>query len=133
MDNTAAIVIAILGTLATIFSGLFVYLKGRGETGVAESNAKNALDARIDERVTKQLEDAWVRIEALEKEAKESALEAIKDRKSEARRTLAMSRILRAIAKQWPNEQGPDLDEKDIAEIEDTIPFTWIRRKPTST
>jgi len=50
--------------------------------------------------------------------------------KRETRRTGAFTRILRAIASQWPIDlKGPDLDPNDILEIEETIPPAWIRRK----
>jgi predicted RNase H-like nuclease (RuvC/YqgF family) len=46
------------------------------------------------------------------------------------RKMSAVARILRAIADQWPSAHGPNLDPRDIEEIEDTIPVQWIRRAP---
>jgi hypothetical protein len=43
-------------------------------------------------------------------------------------RVAAMTRILRAIANQWPaGFSGPHLDPADIAAIEETIPEQWLR------
>ena len=122
MDPGTSIVIAIVGALATIASGLFIYLKSRGETGVAAFNAKAALDVRIDERITQQLEEAWTKIDAL-------GQRIVENEEKEGRRTFAITRILIAIARQWPDEKGPDLDPSDIKEVEDTIPANWIRSK----
>jgi uncharacterized coiled-coil protein SlyX len=39
----------------------------------------------------------------------------------------AVSRILHAIADQWPNERGPDLPPEDMKLIEEALPPLWIR------
>lgn len=39
----------------------------------------------------------------------------------------AVSRILHAIADQWPNHEGPDLDPMDMKLIEEAIPPLWVR------
>jgi len=115
------VVIGILGALATIGSVIAVLLKSRGENKNAATNAKTALDARIDARVTEQLQSAWTRLD--EQDTKIASLE---DR--EKRRTGAISRILRAISQQWPKDaKAPDLSPSDIVEIEETIPIEWIR------
>jgi hypothetical protein len=44
-------------------------------------------------------------------------------------RVAAMTRILRAIANQWPaGFAGPHLDPADIAAVEETIPEQWLQR-----
>lgn len=97
--------IGLIGIVVTFF----------GTKGKTKSDAKTALDARIDARVKSELERVWTRLDSVEKLA--------------VRRSAAFARILRAIADQWPsNMHGPDLDPVDIAEIEDTIPPQWIRR-----
>lgn len=95
------------------FAGVLVtYFGTRGKT---KSDAKTALDARIDARVKSELERVYTRLDEFE------------DR--DMRRTSAFTRILRAIAAQWTGAAtGPNLDPADIAEIEDTIPPQWIRR-----
>lgn len=115
------IIIAVIGAIVSIASIIALVLKSRGENKNAATSAKTALDSLIDARVTKQLETAWLRID--EVEGKFQALEL-----RETRRTGAITRILRAIASQWPGPQGPDLDPADIAEIEETIPVSWIRK-----
>lgn len=107
-------------TLLGIFSGtvvlggaLLTFLATRGKT---RTDAKSALDSRIDARVSAELVRVYERLDAVETAA--------------LRRASAFARILRAIAVQWPDTQGPNLDPLDIAEIEDTIPPQWIRRAP---
>lgn len=123
--DPGAFLIGLLGALATIGSVIALIIKSRGENKTSDTNAKTALDKRIDERVSAQLEEAWKRLD--EQDTKIAALLT-----REARRTGAITRILRAIAKQWPGAEGPDLDPADIAEIEETIPAAWIRRKPST-
>lgn len=123
MDGWSA-VIGILGALATVGSTIVLFLKSKGENKAASFHAKSALDARIDDRVEQQLKSAWGRIDEVE-----NAFKALESR--ESRRTGAITRILRAIAQQWPIEiHGPELDPLDISEIEETIPPSWIRKKP---
>lgn len=107
----AVAIIGLLGIVVTFF----------GTRGKTKTDAKTALDARIDQRVAEQLEGAWSEIGALKKSVSELTE---KDRLKSS----AFARILRAIARQWPSEHGPDLDPSDIALIEDTIPPTWLRR-----
>lgn len=111
-------IITILTVTSGVLAALLTFLATRGKT---KTDAKTALDARIDERVAKQLDGAWGEIDRL-KTAVAELLE--KDRLKSS----AFARILRAIARQWPTEHGPDLDPSDIALIEDTIPPHWVRR-----
>lgn len=118
-----AIIVALIGAIVSIASVVALIFKSRGENKNAAINAKNILDSRIDERVAKQLDGAWKRIDELGDEVKN--LET-----RETRRTGAITRILLAISNQWPaSSPGPNLDPKDIAEIEETIPTQWIRQK----
>ena len=119
-----SVLIGVLGALATVGSTIVLFLKSRGENRHNLSNTKSALDARIDERIGQQLSVAWERIDEVE-----AAFKALETR--ENRRTGAITRILRAISQQWPiDKTGPDLDPIDISEIEETIPPSWIRRRP---
>lgn len=115
-------IIGIIGALTTIGSVVVLFVKSRGENKNAEVNAKTALDARIDARVAAQLEEAWDEIKQLKE-----AMNDVTTR--QVRRDGAMIRILKAIAKQWPGSEGPNLDPADIAEIEEMIPPQWIRPK----
>lgn len=107
------------GGVFGLISGLLVYLATRGKT---RADAKTALDARIDARVKEQLEGAWKKISQLEEDVRELTE---KDRLKSG----AFARILRAIARQWPDEHGPDIDPTDIALVEEVIPPTWVRRR----
>lgn len=118
----AQTIIAMIGAAALAFGAVFTFLATRGKT---KTDAKTALDARIDERVSEQLEGAWTEITSLKTDV---ATLAEKDRLKSS----AFARILRAIARQWPTDHGPDLDPSDIALIEDTIPPTWLRRPRTN-
>lgn len=118
----AQTIIAMIGAAALAFGAVLTFLATRGKT---KTDAKTALDARIDERVSEQLEGAWTEITSLKTDV---ATLTEKDRLKSS----AFARILRAIARQWPTDHGPDLDPSDIALIEDTIPPTWLRRPRTS-
>lgn len=111
-------IVAIITAIGGLGAAAITYLATRGKT---KTDAKTALDARIDARVKEQLEGAWTEIGTL-KSAVAELLE--KDRLKSS----AFARILRAIARQWPTDIGPDLDPSDIALIEDTIPPHWVRR-----
>lgn len=111
-------VIAVIGAAALALGAVLTFFATRGKT---KTDAKTALDARIDARVSEQLEGAWTEITTLKADV---ATLTEKDRLKSS----AFARILRAIARQWPTDHGPDLDPSDIALIEDTIPPTWLRR-----
>lgn len=111
-------IVAIITTIGVLGAAATTYFATRGKT---KTDAKTALDARIDARVKEQLEGAWTEIGTLKNAVAELTE---KDRLKSS----AFARILRAIARQWPTEQGPDLDPSDIALIEDTIPPHWVRR-----
>lgn len=109
--------IAVVGAGALVLGGLVTYVGTRGKT---KADAKSALDSRIDARVQKELERVYARLDEVEKAA--------------VKRASAFARILRAIADQWQGDpHGPNLDPADIAEVEDTIPPQWIRRRPNPT
>ncbi|MFJ6429723.1 hypothetical protein [Microbacterium maritypicum] len=111
-------VIAMIGAAALVLGAVLTFFATRGKT---KTDAKTALDARIDKRVSEQLEGAWTEITTLKADV---ATLTEKDRLKSS----AFARILRAIARQWPSDHGPDLDPSDIALIEDTIPPTWLRK-----
>lgn len=111
-------VIAMIGAAALALGAVLTFFATRGKT---KTDAKTALDARIDKRVSEQLEGAWTEITTLKADV---ATLTEKDRLKSS----AFARILRAIARQWPSDHGPDLDPSDIALIEDTIPPTWLRK-----
>lgn len=119
------IVIAIISALVSLAAVIATIVKSKGENSNGYLSAKAAIDAQIDARVAEQLKAAWSRIDTLE-----AAFKALETR--ETRRMGAITRILRAIANQWPGTTGPDLDPIDIAEIEETIPPAWIRTPPRS-
>ena len=108
---TSEITISIMVLAGSALGSLLLYLGTRGKT---KADRKTALDERIDERVQQELERVYSRLDAFEER--------------ERRRNGAFGRILRAIAAQWSDPAGPNLDPDDIAEVEDTIPVGWIRR-----
>lgn len=111
-------IVAIITTIGVLGAAGITFLATRGKT---RTDAKTALDARIDARVAEQLDGAWAEIGTLK-----SAVAELTEK--DRLKSSAFARILRAIARQWPTEQGPDLDPSDIALIEDTIPPHWVRR-----
>lgn len=121
MFDWSGFIIGTLSVLATITSVVALIVKSRGENKNTAATTKSALDARIDARVSAQLEEAWAEITQLKEDMKTVTTRQV-------RRDGAMTRILRAIAKQWPTPEGPDLDPADIIEVEETIPSSWIRK-----
>lgn len=111
-------IITIIGAVVAVTGAFLTYLATRGKT---KTDAKTALDERIDVRVAAQLEGAWSQIDKLK-----SAVAELTEK--DRLKSSAFARILRAIERQWPTEHGPDLDPSDIALIEDTIPPHWLRR-----
>lgn len=111
-------IITVIGAVVGGAGVVLTFLATRGKT---KTDAKTALDARIDARVKEQLDGAWTEIDRLKTAVAELTE---KDRLKSS----AFARILRAIAKQWPTDHGPDLDPSDIALLEDTIPPTWLRK-----
>lgn len=90
---------------------------------VAEFGANLELNEYIDRRVEKLVAD---QVKPMREE-----LNLLKT--TERNRTLAMTRILRSIANQWPlNSPGPFLDPTDIAAVEDTIPPPWLKPPVTT-
>lgn len=129
ISSIAGVLLLFVGTVITV----------QATKGKTKSDAKAAMDARIDEKVNQSLERAWTRIELLEEhsrkaDAKSRKLEEnVRDLNEKDRmKSSAMARILRAIEKQWPDEHGPDLDPADIEMIEDTIPASWVRSRRTA-
>lgn len=109
------LVVSIVGAIALVLGGLITLQGARGKT---RADAKTALDERIDERVSAELARVYQRLDVVER--------------TSTKKMSAVARVLRSIAKQWPDPHGPNLDPADIADIEDTIPPTWLRR-PRST
>lgn len=116
-------IITIIGAVVGGVGVILTFLATRGKT---RTDAKTALDQRIDARVKEQLDGAWASIDMLKTDV---ATLTEKDRLKSS----AFARILRAIARQWPTDHGPDLDPSDIALIEETIPPHWLRAKRNET
>ena len=70
-------------------------------------------------------EPTWENLVARVTELEEKVREIDRLRRSQMG---AVLRILAAIARQWPDSRGPDLDPRDIELIEETIPPQWVRR-----
>lgn len=116
-DWVAILVVSITALAGVIAAGLTfwaAWLKLRADS----RSLALQLDKEIDDRIARELKSAWTRIDALEQE-----------QKTHTAQMSAVARILRAIARQWPDEHGPDLDPADITLIEDTIPASWMRPK----
>lgn len=116
---------ALLGFLGLVVTALVTFFTTRGKTRAdvktTLAQTKATIDARIDLRVAQELEGAWGRLDTLEREFGEF-------RSTHTRKMAAVARVLRAIARQWHDTTGPDLEPSDISEIEDTIPAHWIRK-----
>lgn len=109
---TTELWIAVIGGVVALAGGITAFVGTRGKT---KTDAKTALDERIDARMKTELERVYARLDEVENSA--------------VKRASAFARILRAIAAQWQGDPyGPNLDPADIREVEDTIPPQWIRR-----
>lgn len=122
MDGFWTTVISVIGALTAVGSVMVIFYKSRGENKNVALSTKAALDARIDERVSAQLKSAWEQIDTLN-----GKVETLENQESKYKG--AITRILRDIARQWPNPEGPLLNPVDIAEISETVPPSWIRVK----
>lgn len=136
MLSDPGVMVAIISGTFLVLAGLLTWSSTRGKT---QADSKTASDKRIDDRVDAQLQRAWDRIDALELEATErdAQLRVVQETvenlvTTDRRKMSAVARIFRAIQRQWPSADGPDLDPYDIREIEETIPVEWIR-KPRDT
>lgn len=139
-DQTVASLVSIVGALAIVLAAIITV---RGARGKEDSQVRDEWDQRIDDRVDRMLaryeaevaqaiQDAATAksdAAAARTEAAAAKTEAASLRGAYDRMKSAVASILRAIAAQWPTDHGPDLDPKDIAALEDTIPAKWIRKK----
>lgn len=112
---------------AIAFLGVWLKLRADGRALAQQ------IDTQIDERIARELKEAWARIDA--QQARIIALEKTDEERAlkHAAQMAAVGRILRAIQRQWPDDNGPDLDPHDIALLEDTIPAAWLRPRKDPT
>ncbi|MBC6496121.1 hypothetical protein [Microbacterium sp. 4-7] len=120
------------GTIVSLLGGWFL-LAGKRRERVAADAAAEA--ARLEKQFPgwQELVDENRRLRA-DLTATDEKLSGIENqltevRKEDTRKMQAVARILRALFDQWPGGDTPNLDPADIAEIEDTIPPAWIRRR----
>jgi hypothetical protein len=119
-------------TIVAFVSGWFILAGKRRERAAAEAAAEAArLEKQfpgwqelVDENRDLRVEMATVRDEVTGLRA-----EVTEVRRADTRKMQAVARILRALFDQWPGHDTPNLDPADIAEIEDTVPPAWVRRR----
>lgn len=117
--------LGLVGALVAVAGSVFVFLKGRGENRNKTAEIKLALDKQIDERISRELNKSYVRVDELEevKGTLETKLEGVE---SEMRRQMgATRRVFRDVARQWTAPAPPLLHPEDIAILEDTLPAAW--------
>lgn len=130
-DHMVTIIVTLLSALGVVtaaaLTALAALLKVRADKQVAEANVtaqaavtKAQIDQQIDTRLARDNAELAAKVENLE--AKVDSIERLL-----AVTKGAFTRILRALAIQWPGAVVPNLDPADIALIEDTIPPHWIR------
>lgn len=120
------------GTIVSLLGGWFL-LAGKRRERVAAEAAAGA--ARLEKQFPgwQELVDENRRLRA-DLTATDEKLSGIENqltevRREDTRKMQAVARILRALFDQWPGGDTPNLDPADIAEIEDTIPPAWVRRR----
>lgn len=119
-------------TLVAVIGGWFLLAGKRRDKAAADAAAEAARNEKqfpgwqevVDENRDLRNEMTNVRIEVT---SLRSELGEV--RRADTRKMQAVARILRALFDQWPGQGTPSLDPADIAEIEDTIPPAWVRRK----
>ncbi len=101
------IIVSIIGWTGAVMGAVLAFISARRATGVAQLGGyvglNQYIDQRVDELVAERLGDIKLR-------------------------TLAFSRIIRAVAAQWPTGHPPPLlDPADIKAVEESIPSAWIK------
>lgn len=122
---TGEMFLTLIGSLVLFAGSVFVFIKGRGENKNKSAEIKLALDKQIDERISRELNKSYVKVDELEgvKDALESKLDGVE---SELRRQMgATRRVFRDVARQWVGASPPLLHPEDVAILEDTLPAQW--------
>lgn len=113
------IVVPVISGLFLLGGALLAYLGTRGKT---QTDSKVALDARLDGRLTREIERLDSRIDAQNEEI--GRLES--ELKAESRIRTAATRIVRSLMAQWPGSPWPHLSATDVADLgEDPTPAHW--------
>lgn len=113
--------VAIIGLLGIIATALAT----RGKT---KTDAKTALDQRIDARVKEQLEGAWKDIDKLKTHSGEQDKKLRDLEERDARKSSIFQRIFTTLASLLPEGVAPHLEltTSEIALVGDTLPRDWI-------
>lgn len=123
---TGEVLAAIIGSIVALLVAVFGLVRGLRaqrteekkadvELLQADFGANLALNRYIDERVKEQVAERIVPLN-----------ERLANAEAKAG---ALSRIVRALARQWPPDwRAPALNPEDIAIVEESIPSQWIRR-----
>ncbi|MCI1017859.1 hypothetical protein HWD99_04395 [Microbacterium sp. C5A9] len=120
------------GAIVSLLGRWFLLAGKRRDRGASEAAAEAARHEKqfpgwqelVDEnrRLRADLTATDEKLSAIEKQLSDV-------RKEDTRKMQAVARILRALFDQWPGGDTPNLGPADIAEIEDTIPPEWVRRR----
>lgn len=121
-DIWATILVAAITALAGVAAASLTFLAAWLKLRADNRSQAVQLDKEIDDRIARELKSAWAKLDELEQ-----------GQRAHIAQMSAVARILRAIARQWPDEHGPDLDPHDMTLIEDTIPAAWIRPRKDHT
>lgn len=120
------------GAIVSLLGGWFLLAGKRRDRVAADAAAEAARHEKqfpgwqdlVDENRDLRAEMTSVRDEVL------GLRDELKEvRRADTRKMQAVARILRALFDQWPGRDAPNLDPADIAEIEDTVPPAWVRRR----
>ena len=111
---SVALLVALFGFIRALRSQRTEDKKADVELLQADFGANLELNRYIDQRVKEQVADRMGPVNQRLEHAESKAG--------------ALSRIVRALARQWPGPGEPDLNPDDIAIVEESIPQHWIRR-----
>lgn len=101
-------------------SGFFLlggaFLAFLGTRGKTQTDAKVALEARLDQRMSDEIARLDGRIDDLKAELK-----------TKSRSLAAATRIIRTLVSSWPGAPYPRLNRADVDALDDhTIPTVWL-------
>lgn len=117
--------LGLVGAVVAIAGSVFVFIKGRGENRNKTAEIKLALDKQIDERISRELNKSYVKVDELELVKVELSGELSSVKGEFQRQMGATRRVFRDVARQWTGAQPPLLHPEDVAILEETLPAAW--------
>lgn len=122
---TGEVFLGLVGSLVLLAGSVFVFIKGRGENKNKTNEIKLALDKQIDERIERELNKSYVKVDELEKVKTDLSSELSGVKGEMQRQMSATRRVFLDVARQWTGTHPPLLHPEDVAILEETLPPAW--------